>query len=134
MALSMKDQLMKDNVINFLADIPAYAFVAYANFVQIVPSDYPAWERFLLKHGWLILLSLRISVAVYDLVLRLKGNYWITDQEGKPRKRSVLDIIKNEIKPFASQTRLLQNQLSTWIHATRIEQTKQTERRKEEGS
>lgn len=98
MALSLKDQLMKDNVINFLADIPAYAFIAYANFVQIVPKDYPAWEQFLLKHGWLILLGLRISVALYDLVLRLKGNYWITDQEGKPRKKSLWDIIVSQLK------------------------------------
>ena len=100
MAISMKDQLMKDNLFNFLADIPAYAFVAYANFVQILPSDYPAWELFLLKHGWLILLSLRIAVAVYDLILRLKGNYWVVDHDGKPRRRSIVDIIKSELKHF----------------------------------
>jgi hypothetical protein len=98
MAIPMKDQLMRENLFNFLADIPAYAFIAYANFVQILPSDYPAWERFLLKHGWLILLSLRILVALYDLVMRLKGNYWITDMDGKPRKRSFIDIIISELK------------------------------------
>ena len=98
MALSMKDQLMKDNLFNFLADIPAYAFVAYANFVQILPTDYPAWELFLLKHGWLILLGLRIAVAVYDLILRMKGNYWVVDLEGKPRRRSIMDILKSELK------------------------------------
>jgi len=94
MALSMKDQLMKDNVFNFLADIPAYAFVAYANFVQILPTDYPDWELFLLKHGWLILLTLRIMVALYDLVLRMWGNYWIVDDQGKPRQKSLVNIVK----------------------------------------
>lgn len=93
----LKDQLLKDNLINFLADIPAYAFVAYANFVQILPSDYPAWELFLLKHGWLILLGIRILVGLYDLFIRLNGNYWITDEEGKPRKKSIIQIIKQQL-------------------------------------
>jgi len=98
MALSIKDQLMKDNLINFLADIPAYAFIAYANFVQIIPSDYPEWEQFFLKHGWLVLLNLRIMVALYDLIIRMKGNYWITDDQGKPRKKSIWAIIVSQIK------------------------------------
>jgi len=98
MALSIKDQLMKDNLINFLADIPAYAFIAYANFVQIIPSDYPEWEQFFLKHGWLVLLTLRIMVALYDLIIRMKGNYWITDDQGKPRKKSIWAIIVSQIK------------------------------------
>jgi len=94
MALLIKDQLMKDNLVNFLADIPAYAFIAYANFLQVIPHDYPSWEMFLLRHGWLLLLILRVAVAFYDLILRLNGNYWITDQNGKPRKKSILQIIK----------------------------------------
>jgi len=85
---------MKDNLVNFLADIPAYAFIAYANFLQVIPHDYPSWEMFLLRHGWLLLLILRVAVAFYDLILRLNGNYWITDQNGKPRKKSILQIIK----------------------------------------
>jgi len=88
---------MKENLVNFVADIPAYAFIAYANFLQVVPSDYPEWEFFFLRHGWLILLILRLSVAVYDLVLRLTGNYWIVDQEGKPRRKSFLTILKQQI-------------------------------------
>jgi hypothetical protein len=97
MALSMKDQLMKDNLINFLADIPAYAFIAYANFLQVLPHDYPAWELFLLKHGWLILLGLRVMVAIFDLWLRIRGNYWVVDAEGKPRRKSIWEIIKGQL-------------------------------------
>jgi hypothetical protein len=97
MALSIKDQLMKDNLLNFLADIPAYAFIAYANFLQVMPKDYPDWEFFLLKHGWLILLSIRIAVALFDLWLRIRGNYWITDSDGKPRKKSIWEIIRGQL-------------------------------------
>lgn len=97
MALSMKDQLMKDNLFNFLADIPAYAFIAYANFLQVIPSDYPAWEYFFLKHGWLLLLCLRVVVAVFDLWLRIRGNYWVVDAEGKPRRKSIWEIIKGQL-------------------------------------
>jgi hypothetical protein len=93
----LKDSLMKENLVNFLADIPAYAFIAYANFLQVIPNDYPDWELFLLKHGWLLLLLLRLSVALYDFVLRLTGNYWIVDQEGKPRRKSFLEILKQQI-------------------------------------
>lgn len=93
----LKDSLMKENLVNFLADIPAYAFIAYANFLQVMPNDYPAWELFFLKHGWLILLLLRLCVAGYDFVLRLTGNYWIVDQDGKPRRKSFLSILKQQI-------------------------------------
>jgi hypothetical protein len=94
----LKDELIKENAINFLGDIPAYAFIAYVNFLQVVPSDYPTWERFLLKHGWLILLVLRLLIAVYDLVIRINGNYWITDDNGKPRKKSLWSIFVSMIK------------------------------------
>ena len=93
----LKDDLIKDNVLNFLGDIPAYAFVAYANFLQVVPTDYPDWEWFLLKHGWLMLLTMRTIIAIYDLVIRIKGNYWIVDDKGRPRRRSLWTIIKTEI-------------------------------------
>ncbi|NDC95593.1 hypothetical protein EB118_20810 [bacterium] len=93
----LKDELLKDNLINFIGDIPAYAFIAYVNFLQVVPSDYPAWEGFLLKHGWLILLLMRLLIAFYDLVIRVNGNYWIVDDNGKPRRKSLWTILKNEI-------------------------------------
>jgi hypothetical protein len=93
----LKDDLIKENVFNFLGDIPAYAFVAYANFLQVLPGEYPDWEWFLLKHGWLLLLTIRTIIAIYDLVIRVKGNYWIVDDNGKPRRRSLWTILKNEI-------------------------------------
>mgnify|MGYP006276969333 CR=1 FL=1 len=90
----MKDTLLKDNLINFIGDIPTYAFMFLANFVQLTPDDYPAWEWWLLKHGWLILLFLRIIIAVYDLVIRMNGNYWKVDENGKPRRKSLWSILK----------------------------------------
>lgn len=102
MALSMKDALVKDNVLNFIADMPAYAFIAYANLAQVARTEYSDFEYWCLKHGWLILLIIRTVIALYDLVIRLRGNYWIVDQEGKPRHKSLWSIIvqwfKEQIK------------------------------------
>jgi hypothetical protein len=94
----LKDELLKENFLNFMGDIPAYAFIAYANFLQVLPSEYPDWEFFLLKHGWLMLLFFRLMIAVYDLVIRLNGNYFLVDVDGKPRKRSLMSIISNLFK------------------------------------
>jgi hypothetical protein len=93
----LRNHLLKENLINFIADIPAYAFVAYANFLQIVPTDYPAWEMFMLKHGWLMLLTIRLSVAVYDFILRIQGNFWTVQLDGKTKKKSLWRIIKDEV-------------------------------------
>ena len=93
----LKHHLLKENVINFIADIPAYAFIAYANFLQIVPTDYPAWEMFMLKHGWLMLLTIRLFVAVYDFVLRIQGNFWKVELDGKTKKKSLWAIITDTL-------------------------------------
>ncbi len=96
----MKDQLIKENVVNFLADIPAYAFIAYVNFLQVVPQDYPGWEMFFLRHGWLVLLMFRLTIAGIDLVHRIKGTFWMMDEEGKMKRRSLLSIIKTEVSQW----------------------------------
>jgi hypothetical protein len=96
----MKDQLLKENLFNTLADIPAYAFIAYANFAQAIPTDYPAWELFMLNHGWLILLVARISVALFDLGHRIKGDTYIVNEDGKLRQRSIWSIILNNLKQW----------------------------------
>jgi hypothetical protein len=93
----LKHHLLKENVINFIADIPAYAFIAYANFLQIVPTDYPAWEMFMLKHGWLMLLTIRLMVAIYDFVLRIQGNFWKVELDGKTKKKSLWAIITDTL-------------------------------------
>lgn len=93
----LRNHLLKENLINFIADIPAYAFVAYANFLQIVPTDYPAWEMFMLKHGWLMLLTIRLFVAVYDFVLRIQGNFWKVELDGKTKKKSLWAIITDTL-------------------------------------
>lgn len=93
----LRNHLLKENLINFIADIPAYAFVAYANFLQIVPTDYPAWEMFMLKHGWLMLLTIRLFVAVYDFIIRIRGNFWTIELDGKTKRKSLWRIIKDEI-------------------------------------
>lgn len=94
----LKHHLLKENLINFIADIPAYAFVAYANFVQIVPTDYPHWEQFMLKHGWLMLLSIRLFVAIYDFIIRIRGNFWNVESGTKTKRKSLWQIIKDEIR------------------------------------
>lgn len=93
----LRNHLLKENLINFIADIPAYAFVAYANFLQIVPTDYPAWEMFMLKHGWLMLLTIRLFVAIYDFIIRIRGNFWTIELDGKTKRKSLWRIIKDEI-------------------------------------
>jgi hypothetical protein len=93
----LKQPLLRENLINFIADVPAYAFVAYANFMQIIPSDYPSWEQFMLRHGWLMLLSIRLMVAIYDFVLRIQGNFWKVDLNGKTKKKSLWRMIKDEV-------------------------------------
>ena len=94
----IKHHLLKENLINFIADIPAYAFVAYANFMQIVPTDYPHWEQFMLKHGWLMLLGIRLCVAIYDFVIRIRGNFWTVELGTKTKRKSLWQIIKDEIR------------------------------------
>lgn len=93
----LKHHLLKENVINFIADIPAYAFIAYANFLQIVPTDYPAWEMFMLKHGWLMLLTIRLFVAIYDFIIRIQGNFWKVELDGKTKKKSLWAIITDTL-------------------------------------
>lgn len=94
----LKHHLLKENLINFMADIPAYAFVAYANFVQILPTEYPQWEQFMLKHGWLMLLTIRLNVAVYDFIIRIRSNFWTVELDGKTKRKSLWTIIKDEIR------------------------------------
>lgn len=95
----LKDAAVRDNILHALADIPAYAYIAYINFTQVyLPNDYPAWEQFFLKHGWLILLGARLMIAIYDIYIRVVNGEEYIDSNGKIRRKSLWDIIKDFFK------------------------------------
>jgi hypothetical protein len=95
----LKDAIIKENVFHFLADIPAYAYIAYINLTQVyLPNDYPEWEQFLLKHGWLILLGARLFIAVYDVWVRLSDGEEYIDELGKIRRKTIWMVIKEFFK------------------------------------
>ena len=95
----LKDEAIRDNVFHFIADIPAYACIAYINLTQVyLPKDYPDWEQFLLKHGWLILLSARIIIALYDIWLRITHGEEYIDSNGKIRRKSVWMVVTEFLK------------------------------------
>ena len=95
----LKDAAIRDNVFHFLADIPAYAYIAYINLTQVyLPKDYPQWEQFLLKHGWLILLGARLIIALYDIYIRLMNGEEYIDANGKIRRKSIWMVIKDFFK------------------------------------
>jgi hypothetical protein len=95
----LKDAIIRDNIIHFLADIPAYAYIAYINLTQVyLPQDYAHWERFLLKHGWLILLTARLLIAVYDIYIRVTDGEEYIDQLGRIKKKSLWMAIKEIFK------------------------------------
>jgi hypothetical protein len=95
----LKDAAVRDNILHALADIPAYAYIAYINLTQVyLPKDYPAWEQFFLKHGWLILLGARLVVAMYDIYIRMVNGEEYIDSNGKIRKRTIWMAIKDFFK------------------------------------
>jgi hypothetical protein len=97
----LKDAVIKDNIFHFLADIPAYACIAYINLTQVyLPQDYDDWEQFLLKHGWLILLSARFFIAVYDIWIRMNNKGEYLDENGKSQKKSVWSVVMTIFKSF----------------------------------
>lgn len=95
----LKDAVIKENIIHFLADIPAYAYIAYINLTQVyLPKDYPDWEQFFLKHGWLILLGARLLIAIYDIWVRITNGEEYIDSNGKIRKKSIWMAVKELFK------------------------------------
>lgn len=92
----MKDTSVKDNVLSFIGDLPAYAYIAYVNVTEVfTKNDYPAWEWFLLKHGWLILLVFRLVIAMYDLTIRLIDREEYIDDFGKTRRKTIWQVVKS---------------------------------------
>ena len=95
----LKDAAVRDNILHAIADIPAYAYIAYINLTQVyLPQDYPAWEQFFLKHGWLILLGARMVVAIYDIYIRMLHGEEYIDEHGKIRRKTVWMAVKDFFK------------------------------------
>lgn len=95
----LKDAVIKENIFHFLADIPAYAYIAYINLTQVyLPKDYPQWEQFFLKHGWLILLGARLFIAIYDMWVRLSDGEEYIDELGKIRRKTIWMVVKEFFK------------------------------------
>jgi hypothetical protein len=97
----LKDELLKDNLIHFVSDLPAYAYIAFVNISQVyLPQDYPEWERFLLKHGWLFLLGVRFVIAIWDLTVRIIDREEYVDSYGRIRKKSLWQVTKQFFKEW----------------------------------
>ncbi len=89
---------------NLAADLPAYVSIAWIQFADAISiPDYPLWERFLLNHGWLILLTMRLVNAGYDWKARKKLMEEIEGPEKRSHKRqSMWRKFVNKIDKFLS--------------------------------
>ena len=76
---------LKHFAAQIIADVPAYATIAWLKFATVVSTpDFPFWEQFLFDHGWLILLTMRLVNGYYEW----KNNKAIEQaQEVNPTKR-----------------------------------------------
>jgi hypothetical protein len=91
-------KLMKDTIYHFLADIPAYAVVAWVQLAEVIPPDMGDLESFLLHYGWMLLLAVRLLNAFIDLYKRAKQHdFTIVDGE-QTKKVGVLKSIMWELK------------------------------------
>ena len=89
---------MKDTLVHFLADIPAYAVIAWVNLVQVVPGDLSGIEEFLLHWGWLLLLVVRLLNAFIELYKRSRQHDFTIIEDGEQKKVSILKSIFWELK------------------------------------
>jgi hypothetical protein len=90
---------MKDTIYHFIADLPAYAVVAWVNLAQVIPTDMNSVETFLLHYGWILLLSVRLLNAFIDLYKRAKQHDFTIEEKGEIKKvKSIVWELKNFIK------------------------------------
>jgi hypothetical protein len=86
---------------NILADIPAYAAIAWLNFSNVlVDVNLPEWEQFLFTHGWLILLVLRIVNVFYDFYLKVEYENTLALADNGRRKLSFWQRLVKIIEKF----------------------------------
>lgn len=89
---------MKDTIYHFLADIPAYAVVAWVQLAEVIPPDMSSLETFLLHYGWMLLLAVRLLNAFIDLYKRAKQHDFTIVEGGETKKVGVLKSILFELK------------------------------------
>jgi hypothetical protein len=66
---------------SIVADIPAYAVIMWVKLSGSINTVIlPEWETWLLDHGWLLLLILRLVNIGYDLYLKLMYEDVIQEQ------------------------------------------------------
>jgi hypothetical protein len=91
-------KLMKDTIYHFLADIPAYAVVAWVQLAEVMPPDLSTIESFLLHYGWMLLLAVRLLNAFIDLYKRAKQHDFTIVEAGETKKVGILKSIIWEFK------------------------------------
>lgn len=91
-------KLMKDTIYHFLADIPAYAVVAWVQLAEVIPPDMSSLEAFLLHYGWMLLLAVRLLNAFIDLYKRAKQHDFTIVEGEEAKKVGVLKAIMWELK------------------------------------
>ena len=89
---------MKDTIYHFLADIPAYAVVAWVQLAEVIPPDMSSLEAFLLHYGWMLLLAVRLLNAFIDLYKRAKQHDFTIVEGEEAKKVGVLKAIMWELK------------------------------------
>lgn len=89
---------MKDTIYHFLADIPAYAVIAWVQLAEVIPGDMSQLETILLHYGWLLLLALRLINAFLDLYKKAKQHEFTITESGEAKKVGVLKSIMWELK------------------------------------
>jgi hypothetical protein len=89
---------MKDTIYHFLADIPAYAIIAWVQLADVIPADMTSIETLLLHYGWLLLLALRLLNAFLDLYKKAKQHEFTITEAGESKKVGVLKSIIWELK------------------------------------
>lgn len=93
---------MKDTIYHCLADIPAYAVIAWVQLAEVIPADISSLETILLHYGWLLLLALRLLNAFLDLYKKAKQHDFTITEGGESKKvgiwKSIMWEFKNLIK------------------------------------
>lgn len=89
---------MKDTLYHFLADIPAYAVVAWVQIAEVIPADISTMEKFLLHYGWVLLLSVRLLNAFIDLYKKAREHDFTIVEGNEAKKVGVLKAILWELK------------------------------------
>jgi hypothetical protein len=89
---------MKDTITHFIADVPAYALIAWVQIAEIIPPNINSLESLLLEYGWMLLLAVRLLNAFIDLYKRAKQHDFTIHEGEETKKVGVLKSIMWELK------------------------------------